>query len=227
MPSGLSVSAHSCGLNTMALEFEPLVKGMGQTIANALRRALLTCVGGWALIGVCIDGADHELDKLDGVKEDTMDLVLNLKRLVFGSEVRAAVFKGIISARAQGEVLAYNVCLPNGIRLFNPNQRICYLSPESRLRVELIIARGAGYLCAEAVRSNWGASLKGYIALDANFSPIKRVSYNIVESEYNFASYDKISMLIESNGTINLCDTIRNVCMLLSNQFFGLADALR
>ncbi|AUG91399.1 DNA-directed RNA polymerase subunit alpha [Candidatus Hodgkinia cicadicola] len=227
MTSELSVSVHNCGYNTAAIEFEPLVKGMGQTVANALRRVLLTRIGGWALIGVCIDGADHELDKLDGVKEDTVDLVLNLKRLVFGSEINAVVFKGILSASAQGEVLAYSVCLPNGARLFNPSQRICYLSPKSKLRVELVIARGAGYLCAEAVRSNWGVWLKGFIALDANFSPIKRVSYNVVESEYSFASCDKVSMLVESNGTVNLCATIRSACMLLCNQFFSLADALK
>lgn len=153
--------------------------------------------------------------------------MLNLKRLVFSSEVSAAVFKGIISANAQGEVLAYSVCLPNGIRLFNPSQRICCLSPKSRFRAELVIARAAGYLCAEAVRSNWSVCLKGCIALDANFSPIKRVSYNVVESEYNFASYDKVSMLIESDGTVDLCATIRSACMLLCNQFFGLADALQ
>ncbi|XXN13595.1 MAG: hypothetical protein AAI902_00705 [Candidatus Hodgkinia cicadicola] len=227
MPSRLSVSVHSCGYNTAAIEFEPLVRGMGQTVANALRRVLLTRIGGWALIGVCIDGAEHELDKLDGVKEDTIDLVLNLKRLVFGSEANAALFKGILSANVQGEVLAYSVGLPNGIRLFNPSQRICYLSPKSKLRVELVIARGAGYLCAEAVSSNWRACLKGFIALDANFSPIKRVSYSIVESEYNFANYDKVSMLVESNGTVNLCATIRRACMILCNQFFDLADALR
>lgn len=153
--------------------------------------------------------------------------MLNLKRLVFGSEANAVVFKGVLSASAQGEVLAYNVCLPNGIRLFNPSQRICYLSSKSKLRAELIIARGTGYLCAKSVRSSWSAWLKGCIALDANFSPIKRVSYNIVESEYSFASYDKVRMLVESNGAVNLCATIRSACMLLCNQFLSLADALR
>ncbi len=226
MLSGLSVSVYSCGHNIVAAELEPFASGMGQTVANALRRVLLTRISGWALVGVNIDGASHELDKLDGVKEDTLDVILNLKQLAFGGELNAVVIKGVLSASVQGDVLAHNVCLPNGIRLFNPNQRICYLNPKSKLRAELVLAHSAGYLRAEALRSSLGSCLKGCIALDANFSPIKRVSYSITEPEYNLACYDRIRMLVESNGAVDLRDTIRSACALLCNQFFDLADAL-
>ncbi|XXM93285.1 MAG: hypothetical protein AAI946_00730 [Candidatus Hodgkinia cicadicola] len=225
MLAGLNTRVHSCGYNCAAVEFEPLIRGMGQTVANALRRALLTCVCGWALIGVCVDGANHELDKLDGVKEDLIDIILNLKQLVFGGIANTGIIKGVLSANVKGEVLAHSVNFPNGIRVFNPNQRICYLNSESKLRAELIIAYNAGYLRSEDIRASFGLYLNGYIALDANFSPIKRVSYNITEPEYNATSGDKINMLIESNGAVNLCTVTKNACKLLRNQFASLADS--
>ncbi|XXN13753.1 MAG: hypothetical protein AAI978_00740 [Candidatus Hodgkinia cicadicola] len=218
---------HSCGYNTAAVEFEPLAKGMGQTVANALRRTLLTEISGWALVGVYIDGANHELDKLVGVKEDALDVVLNLKQLVFGGDRDDYVIKGVLSANASGDVLAYGVCLPEGMRLFNPNQRICYLNSGFKFRAELVIAHGVGYVKAETARAGLGSILNGYIALDANFSPIKRVSYKVIESEYNPANYDKVSMLIESNGAVDLRVTIISACELLYNQFVNLAEALQ
>ncbi|XXM90218.1 hypothetical protein AADW59_00745 [Candidatus Hodgkinia cicadicola] len=216
---------HSCGHNTASVEFSPLISGMGQTVANALRRTLLTCVNGWALVGVRLDGAEHMLSKLNGVKEDVVDIVLNLEQLVFAGEADATIIKGVLAAFSEGDVLAYNVCLPNGISVLNLNQRICYLNANSKVRAELVIMRGAGYLSSEAIRAKLGQHLEGYIVLDANFSPIKRVSYRITEPEYNFKSYDKVSMLIESNGAIKLCATIKSVCRFLCDHFSSLAEA--
>ncbi|XXN19720.1 MAG: hypothetical protein AAJB65_00685 [Candidatus Hodgkinia cicadicola] len=223
----LSVKMYNCGHNAVSVELTPLVKGMGQTVANSLRRVLLTRVGGWALVGVYIDGAEHELSKLDGVKEDVIDIILNLKQLVFSGEANSTIVKGVLFANSKGDVLAHSVCLPGNVRVFNTNQQICYLNFNSKIRIELIVARGTGYLCASDVRLMLGSRLQGFIALDANFSPIKRVSYNVTESEYSFANCDKINMLIESNGTVNLGKTIRTCCELMRDQFSSLAEAFQ
>ncbi|ATY93581.1 DNA-directed RNA polymerase subunit alpha [Candidatus Hodgkinia cicadicola] len=225
--AGLNVIMHTCGRNCVNVELVPLFRGMGQTVANSLRRVLLTCVSGWALVGVYIDGAEHELSRLNGVKEDVIDIILNLKQLVFGGDSNANIVKGVLFANSEGNVLARNVCIPGNVRVFNVNQQICYLNFNSRIRIELVIARGIGYLCSDDLRSMLGVCLRDFIALDANFSPIKRVSYNVVESEYSFAGYDKINMLVESNGTIDFNETIGTCCELIGYQFSSLAEAFR
>ncbi|AHL30997.1 MAG: DNA-directed RNA polymerase subunit alpha [Candidatus Hodgkinia cicadicola] len=146
-----------------------------------------------------MSAVELKLGRLGGVKQDAVDLALSLKRLVFGSEASAVVFKGVLLANPQGEAPAYSVCYLTALVCLIRVSEFATLSPRPKLKVELVTARGAECLCAEAVRSSWSVRLKGFIALDANFSHVKRVSYNIVESEHSFASCDKVSMLVESD----------------------------
>ncbi|XXM93612.1 hypothetical protein AAHH87_00615 [Candidatus Hodgkinia cicadicola] len=210
----------------VAIEFEPLARGLGIAIANTLRRALLTCVYGWALIGVCIDCVASELDKLEGVREDVVGIVFNMKQLVFAGASDARMVKAVVARSSGGDVLGSHIVMPPGMRVVNSDQRICYVNSGSSFRAELIVVYDVGYLAANKLCAVLKTRSKGYFITDASFCPVKRVSFNVTEPEYNLVPCDKVNMLVESNGAVNIGDVIRHVSKLICSHFADLCDSV-
>ncbi len=216
----------ACGYNLVSLRFRLNTKGMGHTLANALRRVLLSTVIGWSVIGICIDNVNHELDRIDGIKEDAASILFNVKQIVFTCGLNKPLFKVLAYATNAGTLLAKHLIVPNGVLIKNGNQKICQISIGSKFRAELIVAQGLGYMCSSEIYNKFKKHLFGHLILDANFNPVKRVSFNIVDSEYNVDLYENIELIIETNGTVNFNKTIKHACSTLTDHFSSINNSM-
>ena len=195
---------------------EPLEKGFGQTLGNALRRILLSSVQGAAVTAIQIDNVLHEFSSIKGVREDVTDIVLNVKNLAIKSSVNAPK-KIILDVKGPKEVKAKDITLPAEIEILNPEQIICNLDEKTNFHMELIVNTGKGYV--PSTKNKDDDSPLGLIAVDSLFSPIKKVSYTVENTRAGSAlDYDKLLMNIETNGTINAEDAIAYAARIFQDQ---------
>ena len=195
---------------------EPLEKGFGQTLGNALRRILLSSVQGAAVTAIQIDNVLHEFSSIKGVREDVTDIVLNVKNLAIKSSVNAPK-KIILDVKGPKEVKAKDITLPAEIEILNPEQIICNLDEKTNFHMELIVNTGKGYV--PSTKNKDDDSPLGLIAVDSLFSPIKKVSYTVENTRAGSAlDYDKLVMNIETNGTINAEDAIAYAARIFQDQ---------
>lgn len=191
---------------------EPLEQGYGQTLGSALRRVLLSSLSGAAVTQVAISGLKHQFGTVKGVKEDGVDLLLNIKKL----RVRYNGDKPVkleLSARGSGEVRANQIKAPAGVEIANPDLLIATLSDgKSKLDVDLQVESGIGYSSSDERKTN----KVGLIPLDADFSPIKRVNYKVEETRVGrLTNYDKLTIEIWTDGTIRAEDAIAKAAEIL------------
>lgn len=192
--------------NKAKFRVEPLQKGFGTTLGNSLRRIMLSSISGSAIVGVKIEGVEHEYSTISGVKEDVMDILLNLKSLVIitDSDVRKT-----ISLKVSGKmtVIAAMIETTHGVEILNKDLIICHITdPETTLNIELYVGSGSGYMTSEDNKKLLPHSphYSGVIGLDSIFSPITRVSYN-VETYYsstNDQEQERLFLTVETNGAI-------------------------
>jgi DNA-directed RNA polymerase subunit alpha len=178
---------------------EPLEPGFGYTLGNSLRRTLLSSIPGAAVTQIRIDGVQHEFSTISGVKEDVVDIILNIKDLVIRSEHDDPVS---VFLRVQGpkDVTAADIECPAGIEILNPDLRIATINKKARLDMELIVERGRGYVTSE--RNKRGETI-GVIPIDSIFSPVRRTSYAVDHTRVEqMTNYDKLILDIETNGAI-------------------------
>jgi len=181
-------------------EIDSLYPGYGHTLGNSLRRIILSSLPGAAITRVKIEGVAHEFATIDGVRETVMELLLNLKRVHFvlhGDEPQT------ISLAAKGtiEVTAKNFKLPSQVEIKNPEQHVCDLSGKAVLELEATIERGLGYVPREVLTKDKVDI--GTIALDATFTPIRRVNYKVENMRVgDRTDFNRLRILIETNGTI-------------------------
>ncbi len=181
-------------------EIDSLYPGYGHTLGNSLRRIILSSLPGATITQVKIEGAAHEFATLEGVRETVMEIILNLKRVHFTlhgdeSQTISLTYKG------DGEVTASNFNLPTQVEIQNPDQHIADLSGKSSLEIEATIERGLGYVPRE-VLTNEKVDI-GTIALDATFTPIRRVNYEVENMRVgDRTDFNRLRILIETNGTI-------------------------
>ena len=195
---------------------EPLEKGFGQTLGNAMRRILLSSVQGAAVTAIQIDGVLHEFSTIKGVREDVTDIVLNVKSLAIKSSVNAPK-KIILDVKGPKEVKAKDIELPPEIEILNPEQIICNLDEKTNFHMELIVNTGKGYVPSTKNKSE--DSPLGLIAVDSLFSPVKKVSYTVENTRAGSAlDYDKLAMKIETNGTVNAEDAIAFAARIFQDQ---------
>jgi DNA-directed RNA polymerase subunit alpha len=195
---------------------EPLEKGFGQTLGNALRRILLSSVQGAAVTAIQIDNVLHEFSSIKGVREDVTDIVLNVKNLAIKSSVNTPK-KIILDVKGPKEVKAKDITLPAEIEILNPEQIICNLDEKTNFHMELIVNTGKGYV--PSTKNKDDDSPLGLIAVDSLFSPIKKVSYTVENTRAGSAlDYDKLVMNIETNGTINAEDAIAYAARIFQDQ---------
>ncbi len=182
-------------------EIDSLYPGYGHTLGNSLRRIILSSLPGAAITQVKIDGVPHEFATIDGARETVMEILLNLKRVHFvlhGDEPQTIS----LSAKGTGEVTAKNFNLPSQVEIMNPEQHIADLSGKASFELEATIERGLGYVPREVLTKDKVDI--GTIALDATFTPIRRVNYEVENMRVgDRTDFNRVRILIETNGTIS------------------------
>ncbi len=201
---------------------EPLERGFGHTLGNALRRVLLAHIPGAAITDVRIEGALHEFDTLPGVLEDNMELILNIRELAIKvepldgeEEERDIILR--IEAEGEGEITGADVVCPPGVEIVNPEIHIATLTaPDAKLYADLFVERGKGYLPVEArPRGRRGADV---IPVDAAFSPIRRCAYHVEPTRVGHRTdLDRLIIEIWGDGTLMPDEALRQAAQQLQN----------
>jgi DNA-directed RNA polymerase subunit alpha len=195
---------------------EPLERGFGLTLGNALRRVLLSSLQGAAITAVQIDNVLHEFSSVAGVREDVTDIVLNLKGVAIRMEVEGPK-RLSISAKGPGVVTAGDISEANGIEILNKDHVICHLDDGADVFMELTVNTGKGYVPAEKNRPE-DAPI-GLIPIDAIYSPVKKVSYEVTPTrEGQVLDYDKLTMKIETDGSLSPEDAVAYAARILQDQ---------
>lgn len=206
------------------ITLEPLERGFGHTLGNALRRILLSSMPGCAVIEAEIDGVLHEYSTIEGVQEDVIEILLNLKGLAVKLHGRDEVTL-TLSKKGEGIVTAADIQLEHDVEIVNPDHIIAHLSNKGALNMRLKIARGRGYVPADARASDDETRAIGRLQLDATFSPVRRVSYVVenarVEQRTNL---DKLVLDLETNGTLDPEEAIRRAATILQHQLAAFVD---
>ncbi|MCF6218455.1 MAG: DNA-directed RNA polymerase subunit alpha [Gammaproteobacteria bacterium] len=219
------VNVQQVSHNLARVTLEPLERGFGHTLGNALRRILLSSMPGAAVVEAEIDGVLHEYSALEGVQEDVIEILLNLKGLaIVMHEGDSAEI--VLSKKGEGPVTAADLVLPHNIELINPEHLIATLSKKGALEMRLKVESGRGYQPSTQRQSNdEGDKAIGHLLLDASFSPVSRVSYSVeaarVEQRTNL---DKLILELETNGTIDPEDAIRKAATILQDQLTSFVD---
>ena len=207
-------------------EFRPLEPGFGVTIGNALRRVLLSSLEGYAIIGVKIEGVDHEFATMKGISEDVVEIFLNLKQVRFKKILDHEVTneKIILSIKNRTEFTAGMIS--EGTQTFqvmNPDLLICTLDSSSRMDIELTIGKGRGYVPAEDNKPK-DAPL-GYIPIDSIFTPIKNVKYTIENTRVEQRTdFEKLIMEVSTDGTIHPEEAVKQASRILIQHLMIITD---
>ena len=202
---------------------EPFERGYGHTLGNALRRILLSSMQGYAATEVSIDGVLHEYSTLDGVQEDIVDILLNLKGIVFKLHGRDSV---VLQLKKDGEgvVRASDIETAHDVEIINPDHVIAHISAGGKLAMEIKVERGVGYVPGN-VRNLGDNKSIGKLVLDASFSPVRRVAYNVESARVEQRTdLDKLIIDIETNGVVEPEDAIRTAARMLIDQLSVFAD---
>ncbi len=196
---------------------EPFERGYGHTLGNALRRVLLSSMVGYAATEVTISGVVHEYSTIDGVREDVVDLLLNLKGVVFKMHNRDEVTLTLRKDVA-GTVLASDIELPHDVEVINPGHVIATLTQGGKLEMQIKVEKGRGYVPG-TVRNLQDNKSIGRIVLDASFSPVRRVSYQVESARVEQRTdLDRLIVDIETNGVISPEETVRQSARILVEQ---------
>lgn len=205
-------------------ELDPLERGFGTTIGNALRRVLLSSLPGSSVISVKIDGVMHEFQKIDGVREDVTTIILNLKKLVVknhSEEIKTLK----LSANKEGVVTADMISKDADVEIINPELEICTLVKGGKIDMELTIANGRGYVEAKANMARLEDGKVGIIAIDSNFSPIEVVKYDVLDTRVGQnENYDKLVMEITTDGSMTPEEALALAAKILVEHFALMAD---
>lgn len=207
-------------------EIEPLERGFGTTLGNALRRVMLSSLPGDAITSVKIDGVAHEFQKIDGVIEDVTAIVLNLKSVVVKNNSQDYNKVLRLSANTEGVVTAGDIEKDAEIEILNPDQVICTLAEGGSINMEMTIGNGRGYTRAEENKILMGDNIKvNTIAIDSLYSPIERINYEVESARIGQNNnYDKLIFEVWTNGSITPEESIALGSRILIEHFNILAD---
>ena len=203
---------------------EPMERGFGYTLGNALRLVLLSSIPGYAITEVKIDGVVHEYSTIDGVQEDVVDILLNLKgvALKLNSKTEAVL---TLNKSAEGVVTAGDFETGHDAEIYNPNHVIAHLTKGGKLNLEVKIEMGRGYQPVPARQKADEDRALGFIMVDASFSPINKVSYHVESARVEQRTdLDKLIMDVETNGVIEPEQAIRDAARILIGQLSVFAD---
>ena len=214
-----AINVEQLGHNRAKVALEPFERGYGHTLGNAIRRVLLSSMVGYAATEVTIAGVLHEYSSIDGVQEDVVNILLNLKGVVFKLHNRDEV---TLSLRKDGEgvVTARDIQTPHDVEIVNPDHVIANLSQGGKLDMQIKVEKGRGYVPGSLRRyADESTKSIGRIVLDASFSPVKRVSYTVESARVEQRTdLDKLVVEIETNGAIAAEDAVRASAKILVEQ---------
>lgn len=206
------------GNNYGKFVLEPLERGFGLTIGNALRRILLSSLPGDAITSVRIDGVMHEFQTIEGIIEDVTTIVLNLKKIVVKKNTEDQVTVKI-SAKGEGELTASALMTDSTLEIINPDQVICTLAEGGKIDMELTIGRGRGYIVADEVKETLGDVKVGTIAVDALYSPIERVNYEVEKARVGQNNnFDKLILEVWTDGSLAPQEAVKEASSILMAQ---------
>jgi DNA-directed RNA polymerase subunit alpha len=219
------VDVSSVNPKTAKITLEPLNRGFGHTLGNALRRVLLSSMTGSAVVEAEIENVLHEYTTLEGVQEDVTDILLNLKGLAINMHTRDEASL-TLNKRGPGPVLAGDIVLDHDVEIVDPTHHIANLSDNGELNMTLKVARGTGYqpATARAVDDESDQAI-GRLKLDASFSPVRRVAYEVQSARVEQQTdLDKLIITIETNGTIDPERAVRDAAGILRSQLAVFVD---
>jgi len=195
---------------------EPLERGFGMTLGNALRRVLLSSLQGAAVSSVQIDGVLHEFSSIAGVREDVTDMILNIKEIALRMNSEGPK-RLVLRKQGPGVVTAGDIQATGDIEVLNPGHVICTLDQGAEIRMEFTVNTGKGYVAAERNRPE-DAPI-GLIPVDSLYSPVKRVSYKVENTrEGQILDYDKLTMTVETDGSVSPEDAVAYAARILQDQ---------
>lgn len=208
--------------NQATFVIEPLHSGYGMTLGNSLRRVLLSSIAGAAITSFKIDGANHEFTTLPGVKEDVVEIILNLKGVrfrIFSDEPQTIR----LSKKGAGKITAKDISSNADIEVVNPSHHIATIDNASNsINMDVVIEKGRGYRAVD--ESGDRKVISGMIAIDAIFSPVQRVRYHVENTRVGqMTDLDKLIITIETDGTINPREAFEEAAAILVNQYTALA----
>lgn len=221
-PRNIDIQADSPTRAKVTLE--PLERGFGHTLGNTLRRILLSSMPGCAITEVQIDGVQHEYSTLEGVQEDVIDILLNLKGIavVLHNQDEAIIS---LSKDGGGEVTAGDFQLTQDVEIANPDHVICTLNDNGAIRIEARVSRGRGYVPVDSLNDEEDNRPIGVLRLDASYSPMKRVAYSVESTRVEQRTdLDKLILDLETNGTIDPEEAIRRAATILQHQLAVFVD---
>jgi len=214
-----AIHVEPLGLNRAKVTLEPFERGYGHTLGNALRRVLLSSMVGYAPTEVVIDGVLHEYSTIDGVQEDVVNILLNLKGVVFKLHNRDEV---TLSLRKEGEgvITAADIEIPHDVEIVNPAHVIANLSQGGKLDMQIKVEKGRGYVPGTLRQyADEATKTLGRIVLDASFSPVRRVSYAVENARVEQRTdLDKLVIEIETSGAITAEEAVRASARILVEQ---------
>ena len=218
----VNTMAGSDGSQYGKFTIEPLERGFGTTIGNALRRVLLSSLEGTAVTSCRIEGITHEYTAIPGVLEDVIDVMLNLKGLAVKTDSKEPQHLRI-DVDKPGAVLASDIQLPAGVKVVNPDWLICTIAEGGSFHADIIVETGKGYVANDIPRSSKGAAID-MLPIDATFMPIKRVSYEVENTRVGDSiDFDKLTLEIWSNGTVDVATALSQAAELLIEHFVQIA----
>ena len=215
-PNKLMVEPGADAQRAATIVAEPLERGFGLTLGNALRRVLLSSLQGAAVTSIKIDGVLHEFSSIPGVREDVTDIVLNIKALALRMHGDGPK-RMMLQAKGPGEVRASMIQTGHDIEIMDPNLVICTLDSGTEIKMELTVESGKGYVPSSANRPE-DAPI-GLIPVDALYSPVRKVSYKVENTRAGqILDYDKLTMTVETDGTVRPEDAVAYAARILQDQ---------
>ena len=220
----VNTMAGSDGSQYGKFTIEPLERGFGTTIGNALRRVLLSSLEGTAVTSCRIEGITHEYTAIPGVLEDVIDVMLNLKGLAVKTESNEPQHLRI-DVDKPGAVLASDIQLPAGVKVVNPDWLICTIAEGGSFHADIIVETGKGYIANDIPKNSKSGVAIDMLPIDATFMPIKRVSYEVENTRVGDSiDFDKLTLEIWSNGTVDVTTALSQASELLIEHFVQIAS---
>mgnify|MGYP005839361795 CR=1 FL=1 len=219
------IAVNTLGSHHAKVVLEPLERGFGHTLGSALRRILLSSMPGCAISEVEIDGVLHEYSTIEGVQEDVINILLNLKGVAIRMEDRDETTVEL-HKKGAGPVTAGDIQVDHNVEIINPEHLICTINGAAELRMKLKISKGRGYVAADSRRSDDDESRQiGRLLLDASYSPISRVAYVVEAARVEQRTdLDRLVITLETNGTIQPEEAIRRAATILQQQIAVFVD---
>lgn len=200
------------------LVVEPLERGFGTTIGNSLRRVLLSSISGYAITAVKIEGIYHEFSAIEGVQEDAIELIANLKKVRFVMKGDSDIEILYLEKKGEGEVKASDIKAPATVEILNPEQYIATITdPNAELKIEIRVERGKGYVPVEDMEA---IGETGWILVDADFSPVKKVGFRVENTRVGKKStYERLTLEIFTDGTKTPEESLKEALEILKKHY--------